>query len=76
MAKTPVIEVLKKNWRQVILTALLRTGQQVPFYIFTTYIITYGTQQLGFSRSMILNFVMITSLLSTMTIPQIGRAHV
>ena len=32
----------KHNWREVVLTALLRTGQQVPFYIFTTYIITYA----------------------------------
>ena len=56
--------MLQKNWREVVLTALLRTGQQVPFYIFTTYIITYGTQQLGFSRGTILNFVMMQSLLS------------
>jgi MFS family permease len=35
--KAPVVEVLKRNWREVILTALLRTGQQTPFYIFTTY---------------------------------------
>ena len=41
----------KQNWREIVLTALLRTGQQVPFYIFTTYIITYATQQLGFSRA-------------------------
>ena len=25
-----------------ILTALLRTGQQTPFYIFTTYVLTYA----------------------------------
>ena len=56
-----------------MLTALLRTGQQVPFYIFTTYIITYATQQLGYSRSTILNFVIIQSLISTMTIPLMGH---
>jgi MFS family permease len=73
VAKAPVVEVLKKNWREVVLTALLRTGQQVPFYIFTTYIITYATQQLGFSRGTILNFVIIQSLISTMTIPLMGH---
>jgi metabolite-proton symporter len=73
VAKAPVIEVLKKNWREVVLTALLRTGQQVPFYIFTTYIITYATQQLGYSRSTILNFVIVQSLISTMTIPLMGH---
>jgi metabolite-proton symporter len=72
VAKAPVVEVLRRNWREVVLTALLRTGQQVPFYIFTTYIITYATQQLGYSRATILNFVIIQSLISTATIPLMG----
>jgi metabolite-proton symporter len=73
LSKAPLVDVLKRNWREVILTALLRTGQQVPFYIFTTYIITYGTQQLGFTRGTILNFVMIQSVLSMLTIPLMGH---
>src|SRR5687768_10494465 len=51
VVKAPLVEVIRRNWREIVLTALLRTGQQVEFYIFTTYIITYATQQLGFSRS-------------------------
>jgi MFS family permease len=73
VAKAPVVEVLRRNWREVVWTALLRTGQQVPFYIFTTYIVSYGTQQLGFARGTILNFVMLQSLLSMLTIPIAGH---
>ena len=73
IARAPVVEVLRKNWREVVLTALLRTGQQVPFYIFTTYIITYATQQLGFSRATVLNFVMLQSIVSMVTIPLTGH---
>src|SRR5436190_4461244 len=40
----PVAEVLRRNWREIILTALLRTGQQTPFYIFTNYVLLYCTQ--------------------------------
>jgi hypothetical protein len=47
IARAPVIEVVKRNWREIVLAALLRSGQQVPFYIFTTYIITYGTRSSG-----------------------------
>lgn len=72
IARAPVAEVVKKNWREIVLSALLRTGQQVPFYIFTTYIISYGTQQLGFSRGLILNFVMIQAIISTMTVVLFG----
>jgi metabolite-proton symporter len=73
IVRAPVVEVLRRNWREVILTALLRTGQQVPFYIFTTFIVTYATQQLGLSRGMALNFVMLMALLSCFTIPVTGH---
>ena len=73
VARLPVVEVLRQNGREVVLTALLRTGQQVPFYIFTTYTITYATQQLGIGRGTVLNFVMIASLISLVTIPLAGH---
>jgi len=73
VARAPVAEVMKRNWREVILTALLRTGQQTPFYIFTTYILSYGTQALGLSRSMVLNFVMLQSVLSMCAVPFFGH---
>ncbi len=60
--KAPVMEVLRRDKRAVILTALLRTGQQTPFYLFTTYVLTYATQVLGLGRTMVLNFVMIQSM--------------
>lgn len=71
--KTPVLEVLRRNWREVILTALLRSGQQTPFYIFTTYILTYGTQVLGLTRNTVLGLVMLMALLSLGTIPVFGH---
>jgi metabolite-proton symporter len=73
VARTPVIEVLHKHWREVLLTALVRTGQQTPFYIFTTYVLTYGTQTLGLPRSTMLNYVMIQALISLITIPVFGH---
>ena len=72
VATAPLADVLRKHWREIGLTALLRTGQQVPFYIFTTFIVTYGTQQLALSRGLVLNFVMLMALLSCFTIPLTG----
>jgi metabolite-proton symporter len=71
--RTPVVQVLRHHWREVVLTALLRSGQQTPFYIFTTYVLTYATQQLGFNRSLVLGFVMIQALVSMATIPYFGH---
>ncbi len=73
VARTPVAQVLRHHWREVVLTALLRSGQQTPFYIFTTYVLTYATQQLGFDRSLILSFVMIQALVSMAAIPYFGH---
>jgi len=71
--RTPVGQVLRRNWREVILTALLRSGQQTPFYIFTTYVLTYGTQVLGFGSGLLLNFVMLQALVSMLDIPVLGH---
>jgi len=73
LEKAPVMEVLRQSWRDVILTALLRSGQQTPFYIFTTYILSYGTQVLGLSRGFLLNLVMFQALISLVTIPWFGH---
>ncbi len=71
--KTPVLQVIKAHWRELILTALLRSGQQTPFYIFTTYVLTYATQTLGLSRSLVLGFVMVQAIISTIDIPFFGH---
>ncbi len=71
--RTPLVRVVRHHWREIVLTALLRSGQQTPFYIFTTYVLTYATQQLGFDRSLILGFVMIQAIVSMTTIPYWGH---
>jgi metabolite-proton symporter len=73
VVKTPVADVLRRNGREVLLSALLRTGQHVPYYIFTTYILAYGTQILGLSRATLLSFVIVQSVVSLITIPLAGH---
>jgi MFS family permease len=71
--RQPVFEVLRRHWREVALTALVRTGQQTPFYIFTTYILTYATRVLNVRQGTVLGFVMLQALLSLVTIPLCGH---
>jgi len=72
VAATPVSEVLQKNLREVLLACLIRTGQQAPFYIFTAYILVYGTRVLNFSNQTMLTYVLIASFVSLFTIPLWG----
>ena len=73
LQKAPIVEVFRSHWRTIVQTALLRTGQQAPFYIFSTYIITYATTQMGYTRSLIFNFVMIQAVISMAWTPVVGR---
>ena len=71
--KAPLKLVLRHHWREVLLTALLRSGQQTPFYIFTTYVLTYATQELKMERGFVLAFVMLQAVLSCIAIPFFGH---
>jgi MFS family permease len=66
---TPVSAVVRRHWREILLTALVRSGQQVPFYVFSNYVLTYGTQVLKLPRGTILNYVLVMSLVSMAAIP-------
>jgi MFS family permease len=52
--RAPILEVLKRQPRAVILTALLRLAEQSPGYIFNAFVVTYGTTVLGASRDLLL----------------------
>jgi MFS family permease len=48
--RAPIVEVIKKQPKEVCLSALLRMGQQSPFYIFTAFVFAYGVGTLHMSR--------------------------
>jgi len=70
--RAPTIEVVKRQPREIILTALARMGEQAPFYIFTAFIFTYGTTILHQSRDLLLIAVLTASVFSFFTIPFAG----
>jgi MFS family permease len=71
--RAPILEVLKRQPREIILSALVRMGEQAPFYIFTAFVFAYGTGTLKLPRDMILSAVLAASLVSFFTIPISGH---
>jgi metabolite-proton symporter len=71
--KTPIIEVIKKQPKEIILSALLRVSEQAPFYIFTAFIFAYAVGTLHMSRNLILSAVLAASFVSFVTIPLSGH---
>jgi metabolite-proton symporter len=70
--RTPMLEVIKRQPKEILLSALARMGEQAPFYIFTAFVFTYGTKILGVSRDLLLTAVLTASVLSFFTIPFSG----
>ena len=73
VARAPVLEVLRRQPRQIILTALCRMAEQGPFYVYAAFVFTYGTTVLHTSRDLLLTALMIATGLSAVTIPLSGH---
>jgi MFS family permease len=71
--RQPVVAVIKRYPKEIILSALARMSEQAPFYIFTSFVFVYGTATLGFSRDFILVPVLIASALGFVLIPLAGH---
>ncbi|HLX29719.1 MAG TPA: MFS transporter [Casimicrobiaceae bacterium] len=71
--RAPIAEVIKKQPKEIILSALLRMAEQAPFYIFTAFIFAYAVGTLKMSRDFILGAVMVAAAVSFFTIPFAGH---
>ena len=71
----PVLEVIRRHPKEIILSALVRLSEQAPFYIFTSFVFSYavGATGLGFDRNFVLLPVMVASALGFITIPTFGH---
>jgi MFS family permease len=71
--EAPITEVIKKQPREILLSAFLRMSEQAPFYIFTAFIFAYAVGTLHMSRDLILSAVLTASVVSFVTIPLSGH---
>jgi MFS family permease len=71
--RQPVLEVIKRNPKEILLSALIRLSEQAPFYIFTAFVLSYGTKTLGFDKNFMLYAVMAAAALSLFNTPFFGH---
>ena len=71
--KAPVLEVIRKQPREIILSALLRMSEQAPFYIFTAFVFAYATGTLAMPRGLVLGGVMTGAALGFVVVPLSGH---
>jgi metabolite-proton symporter len=68
-ASTPVAEVVRRHWREILLSAGLRFAEQMPFYLFTTFVLIYVVQRHHYSKTFVLTAVLVGAAVELATIP-------
>lgn len=69
---SPIIESFRHSTPEILLSAGARFAEQAPFYLFTTFVITYGVDKLLLDRTLILNAITIAAVVELFTIPLFG----
>src|SRR3989440_1056553 len=69
----PITEVVRRNWREIILSALLRLPEQAPFYLFTTFVFTFGLAATKLDRPFLTWAVSVAAVVSFFSIPLFGH---
>ena len=73
VVKQPVWEVIKTQPREILTSAFIRMSEQAPFYLFITFVLTYGTKKVGLTRDQLLNDTLIAAALGLITVPLFGH---
>jgi metabolite-proton symporter len=68
-ASTPVAEVTRRHWREILLSAGVRFAEQMPFYLFTTFVLIYVVQRHHYSKTFVLTAVLVGAAFELATIP-------
>jgi metabolite-proton symporter len=72
--RTPIAEVIKEHPKEIILSALLRMSEQMPFYVVTAFVLSYLTDDShGYSKNFALIGTLVAAAVEFVLIPIFGR---
>ena len=73
LERAPVLEAIRRQPREIVLTALCRMGEQAPFYISSAFVFAYGTGTLHLPRNFLLSALLTGTIISFFMIPFSGH---
>jgi MFS family permease len=68
-SRTPLLDVFREHPREVVIGMGMRFAQNVIFYIYTVFVLSYGEKTLGYPRGVMLRGVMIASFIGLFATP-------
>lgn len=73
VVRQPFIQVIKEHPLEIITSAFVRLSEQAPFYLFITFVLSYGTEELGLSEGQLLNYTLVAAALGLFSVPFFGH---
>jgi metabolite-proton symporter len=73
VAKLPVLDAIRTQWRDILTSAFVRMAEQAPFYLFITFVLTYGTRELGLPRDQLLTDTLVAAAVGLVSVPLFGH---
>lgn len=70
--RLPVIEAVKRHYKEIILISLLRMSELSSFIIFTVFVFTIGVQVMHFDRNFILGALLVALAIECVCVPLSG----
>jgi metabolite-proton symporter len=68
-SSNPLLDVLREHPRELLIGTGLRFAQNVVFYVYTVFVLSYGEETLGYPRSDVLRGVVLASILGLVSLP-------
>ncbi|MFC5947210.1 MFS transporter [Pseudonocardia lutea] len=72
VVKLPIVDAFRTQWREILSSAFVRLSEQAPFYLFITFVLSYGTQQLQLNRGSLLNDTLVAAAIGLFSVPFFG----
>ena len=73
VVKAPLIELFKRHPKEIFLALGTRFATDITFNVINVFMLAYGTQQLGLSKSFFLNAILIGCAVELFTLPLFGK---
>jgi len=71
-ARQPIIEVLTRYPKEVLLAMGARIAENGAFYVYSVFVIVYATQQVGMDRTTVLGGILLAAAIEVFAIPLFG----
>jgi MFS transporter, MHS family, shikimate and dehydroshikimate transport protein len=71
-SRLPIVEVLRTHPKEVLLAVGARMAENGSFYIYTVFVLVYGTQKVGVGRQVVLTGILVAAAAMFVALPLYG----